>query len=151
MTSFFSELFKYSHHYNQLLIARLLENPDQVSEKAIQLFNHIINAHQIWNGRVLNEAPFGIFEIHPARELQQLDSINFQNTLKIMESRELSEIVDYRNTKGQAYSNSLRDILFHVINHSTYHRAQIATEFKQHGMDSVTTDYIHYKWMENKL
>jgi uncharacterized damage-inducible protein DinB len=44
-----------------------------------------------------------------------------------------------------AFSNDIKSIIFHVINHSTYHRGQIASEFKQNGLDPMVTDYILYK------
>lgn len=151
MTTFFKELFQYSNHFNQLLIAKLIENSDKVSEKTNQLQNHIINAHQIWNSRLLNEKPFDVFEIHSVTELKKLDNENHQNTLKIIEATNLAQIFEYTNTKGQTFTNSVQDILFHIINHSTYHRAQIATEFKQFGLEPLVTDYIFYKRDEKIL
>ena len=151
MTTFFKELFQYSNHFNQLLISKLIENSDKVSEKTNQLQNHIINAHQIWNSRLLNKKPFDVFEIHSVTELKKLDNENYQNTLKIIEATNLAQIFEYTNTKGQTFTNSVQDILFHIINHSTYHRAQIATEFKQFGLDPLVTDYIFYKRDEKTL
>ncbi|MCH7396746.1 hypothetical protein MM236_02050 [Belliella sp. DSM 107340] len=52
---------------------------------------------------------------------------------------------DYSNSKGQKYSSSVRDILFHIINHSTYHRSQIASELKNQGIEPLITDYIFFK------
>lgn len=150
MTTFFKELFEYNHHSNQKLINKLLENSDKTSEKSLHLQNHIINAHQIWNSRILTEIPFGVFEIHPTNELQELDNKNFQRTLEILKTKDLLEIINYKNTKGQTFSNSVKDILFHIINHSTYHRAQIATECKQQGIEPLITDYIFYKRAEQK-
>ena len=49
------------------------------------------------------------------------------------------------NSKGETFSNKIKDILFHIINHSTYHRAQIATDLKQNGIEPINTDYIFYK------
>ena len=54
-------------------------------------------------------------------------------------------MVHYTNTNGQAFDNSVRDILFNVINHSTYHRGQIAREFREYGPEPLVTDYIFYK------
>jgi uncharacterized damage-inducible protein DinB len=148
MYAFFKELFQYSHHYNQLLIGNLTDHLEKVSPKVIQLQNHIINAHQIWNSRLLQQNSFGVFDIHPLNELKNLDKENCQSSLDIINSKDLSGIVSYRNAKGEAFSNSIRDILFHVINHSTYHRAQIATDNKQNGIDPLVTDYIFYKRQE---
>jgi len=145
MTTFFKELFEYSNQMNQSLIAKLIEQGDRASDKAIQLQNHIINAHQIWNSRVLSVPPFGVLDIHSLEELQTLDNENYGQTLKIIDSIDLAQSFEYSNTKGQTFTNSLRDILFHVVNHSTHHRAQIATELKANGIAPLVTDYIVYK------
>ncbi|MCF8317339.1 MAG: hypothetical protein K9I02_01220 [Haliscomenobacter sp.] len=54
-------------------------------------------------------------------------------------------IINYSNSKGQLFSNSIQDMLFHIINHSTYHRGQVATEFKRQGLEPLVTDYIFFK------
>ena len=65
--------------------------------------------------------------------------------MRILDTIELSQPVQYVTGKGQTFSNSLHEILFQVINHSTYHRGQIATEFRQSGLEPLLTDYIFYK------
>ncbi|MBK6400170.1 MAG: hypothetical protein IPF75_18440 [Bacteroidetes bacterium] len=82
MKAFFKELFEYSHHYNQKLIELLTENSDRVSEKSIQLMNHTINAHQIWNSRITGNTPLKYGEIHSYEELEQYDLSNYLKTLK---------------------------------------------------------------------
>jgi len=144
--AFIKDLLEYSHHYNQELAKAIIANPGSVSEKAIKLFNHILNAHQVWNSRIEpNQAPFGVWEIHQTQSLEEIDRSNFENSLLILEKFNLDASIHYTNTQGQAFSNSIRDILFHVINHSTYHRGQIASEFRQHGPGPLVTDYIVYK------
>jgi len=146
MKHFFIELFEYSHHFNQKLSEVFDNNPDKTSEKATKLFNHILNAHHIWNNRIeKNQASLGVWEINAIQELKVIDKRNYQKSIQILENVELSEIISYQNSKGQTFSNSIQDILFHIINHSTYHRGQIATEFKQMGLEPLTTDYIFFK------
>lgn len=146
MKQFFKELFEYSHHFNQKLADVFNDNQDKTSEKAVKLYNHILNAHQIWNNRIdPKQTTFGVWELHAAQDLKSIDKANYEQTLQILDTFDLNEIISYSNSKGQGFSNNIRDILFHVINHSTYHRGQIATEFKQHGLDPLVTDYIFYK------
>jgi uncharacterized damage-inducible protein DinB len=146
MKDFFKELFEYSHHFNQKLAIVFNESPDKTSEKAIELFNHLLNAHQIWNNRIEpKQTLFGVWGLHPIKELQNIDKVNYEHTLYILEKFELTETINYSNSKGQAFQNSIKDIFFHVINHATYHRGQIATDFKQFGLEPPVTDYIFYK------
>lgn len=146
MKQFFKGLFEYSHHYNQKLGNVFIEYPQKTSEKAIKLYNHILNAQQIWNNRIEGEqTTFGIWEIHPIEDCKNIDKINHEHSILILEKFDLSHSINYATFQKQPFSNKLQDIFFHVINHSTYHRAQIATEFKQNGLDPLLTDYIFYK------
>ncbi len=146
MKEFFTGLLQYSHHYNQQMAATMAANPDKVSEKAARLLCHITNAQQIWNVRI-NETPpgVGVWEVYDISEIAGRDKKNFEASCAIVNSDDLDRVVAYVNSQGGAFSNTVRDILFHAINHSTYHRAQIATELKQAGLPPPITDYIFYK------
>ena len=146
MKPFFKELFEYSHHFNQKLGDVFNDNPDKIAEKMIKLYNHILNAHQIWNNRIEpKQTVFGVWEIYPIQDCKNIDKMNYEHSLLIVDKFDLNESINYTNTKGQTFSNTIRDMLFHAINHSTYHRAQIATEFRQNGLEPLNTDYIFYK------
>lgn len=146
MKSFFKELFEYSHYFNQKLWGVFTDNTDKTSEKSIQLFSHILNAHRVWNNRIEpRQTPFGIWEVHPVQHCKDIDNINYEHSLGILEKFDLNDTVNYTTTSGQQFTNSVRDILFQVINHSTYHRGQIATEFRKNGLDPILTDYIFFK------
>ncbi len=146
MEHFFKELFEYSHHFNQKLGDVFNDNSDKTSEKAVKLYSHILNAHQIWNNRIEpKQTVFGVRDIHPIQDSKKIDKMNYEHSLLILDKFDLNEIINYTNTKGQTFSNSIRDIFFHAMNHSTYHRGQIATEFKQNGIEPLNTDYIFFK------
>lgn len=146
MKSFFKELLEYNHHFNQKLGDIFNEHPDKISQKAIQLYSHILNAHRIWNNRIESgQKAFAVWEVHLIQHCKSIDKMNHEQSLLILDKFDLEEIISYNNTKGQAFNNSIRDMLFHVINHSTYHRGQIATDFRQNGLEPLITDYIFYK------
>ena len=146
MVQFFKELFEYNHHFNQQLAAIFNEHPLLTSEKSVKLFNHILNAHQVWNSRIReNPNIFGVWDTHPVEDLKEIDQTNLVNSIHILDESDLGHSIQYINSRGDAYTNSVRDILFHVINHSTYHRGQIAMEFKQQGIEPLVTDYVFYK------
>ena len=145
MKSFFIELFEYGHNVNQQLADIFILNRERTSEKSVKLFNHILNAHQIWNNRIEpKQPPFEVWGAHPAEEWILIDKSNYENTLLILENYDLGSQANYVR-KGQAVSSSIRDILFHIINHSTYHRGQIAIEFRLVGIEPLMSDYIHFK------
>ncbi len=146
MKTFIKELFQYNKHFNQQLISILAENPKRASEKCIKLLSHILNVHQIWNCKIQRERPlYGTWEIHQIQDSHEIDRKNFEHSILIQDKFELSQTIQYSNSNGHIFNNSVRDILFQVINHSTYHRGQIATEFRQSGLEPLLTDYIYYK------
>jgi uncharacterized damage-inducible protein DinB len=128
-----------------MIIAVAIEQPDKISEKANSLLNHVLNAQQIWNSRLLGTPAVGVFDLRTVTELKAMNDQNFEEAKRIVADFDFEKHITYTNTKGEIFSNSVRDILFHVINHSTYHRAQIATEFKNAGIAPAVTDYIFFK------
>ena len=52
---------------------------------------------------------------------------------------------DYKNLAGASFSSLRRDVLHHVLNHSTYHRGQLITMGRQLGIQNPpSTDYIFW-------
>ncbi len=143
---FFIELFDYNRAANESFIAQLNANEKHLNEKCISLINHIINAHHIWNNRIeKKELAYGVWEIHKFTDLKLLNNSNHELSKELLADCSLERKVDYVNTKGESFSNTVRDVLFHVINHSNYHRAQIATHLKSLGIEPPKSDYIVYK------
>ncbi len=148
MIPFFKELFEYGHHYNRELLKLFLTQPEKTSEKSVQLFNHILNAHHIWNKRIqLTPQTYAVWQMHELHALEEIIETNYKETLAILDTKDLdlNQVITYKTSKGDPFQNKIRDILFHVINHTTYHRGQIATEFKNNGLDPLITDYVFYK------
>ena len=54
-----------------------------------------------------------------------------------------TEEVSYTNSKGEAWTNTVEEILTHVVIHSAYHRGQIASDVRASGGVPAYTDYIH--------
>lgn len=52
--------------------------------------------------------------------------------------------VAYRNTRGQQFTAPLGQLMRHMVNHSTYHRGQIATMLRQLGHAPPATDLVLY-------
>ncbi|MBC9930045.1 DinB family protein [Chitinophaga qingshengii] len=148
MKTFFKTLFAYNHRVNQQLCEVLMAHPDQSSEKALKLYNHILNGHQIWNNRIADRGPVsGIWDIHTLQDCKDLDRSNYVHTLSIIDQLDMNENIHHAKIKGKPFNKKVSEILFHIVNHSTYHRAQIATEFRQNGLEPLMTDFI---FMENE-
>lgn len=146
MKPFFTELFDYNHHVNQQLVAIMASNSNIVSDKAVRLFSHIMNAQQIWNNRIKPKSTlYGVWTAHAVEDFQQLDQVNFEHTALIINTVDLSFTLPSLQVRGRNFNKTVAEILFHIINHSTYHRGQIASEFRQIGIEPLATDYFLYE------
>lgn len=146
MKAFFKEMFEYSHKFNQEYIALMLREKNQTTQKAQKLMSHIVNAQQIWNNRIEKTIePAKVWQVHPIEQLAEIDTSNFQASVTLVNKSDFDKEITYVNSQGMSFTNKIRDILFHVINHSTYHRAQIASELKAKGVEPPVSDYIFYK------
>ena len=146
MTPLFNELFAYNRHCNQRLVEVFEREPVRVDSKAIAVFGHILSAHHIWNQRILDKkTEYGVWHNHAIDTFATLDQLNHKETQHILDTYDLAGSTTYRNTTGKPFANTVKDMLFHIINHSTYHRGQIASLFRESGIEPLVTDYIHYK------
>jgi len=95
--------------------------------------------------RILNDNQFEVWQINADDSLIKINSENFINSSKILDERNITEKINYKNSIGNVFENTIQEIFFHFINHSTYHRGQIAMLMKQAGLEPINTDYIFYK------
>ena len=91
MKSFFKEIFEYHHHYNQLLLDELIKHKKELPERTYPLFCHIINAHQIWNARIMQAPSLGVHEVHQPERCREIDVNNLKDTLYILEHYDLEQ------------------------------------------------------------
>jgi uncharacterized damage-inducible protein DinB len=145
MKTFFKELYEYNHFSNSKFIEFFSAHPQIENSKCHELMSHVLNAQNVWNGRILSTGTFHVWEIHDIKSLGRIASENQNTSMEIISGKDLSAIITYTNTRGEKYENSIRDILFHVINHSTYHRGQMASLLKSMSLGPPVTDYIFYK------
>lgn len=146
MRDHFKELFEYNHHYNQRLAEEILASEDKLPNRSIEIFNHILSAHHIWNSRIRGQQPsYSVWAMHPLSRLKAIDRENFDASLEITGNADFETVVEYATSQGLPFSNTVKDILFHVINHSTYHRGQLALLFRQSGIAPEISDFIFYK------
>ncbi|BEV03260.1 DinB family protein [Chryseobacterium gambrini] len=139
------DLFEYTYHFNKEMIKIISENLEKVDEKTISLINHTLNAQQIWNSRILNEKSFEVWQINPFENLNGINQQNFNKSLEIVHKFDPDQKIEYQNSRGTKFENTVFEILFQAINHSTYHRGQINSLLKQNGITPILADYIFYK------
>ena len=146
MKVFFNQLFDYNLYCNKKLI-ETCSSIDNTPEKSIWLFSHILNTHHRWNDKLAEkEAEYDLFQIH---EIKNWGDIHYENQRASFEittnAVDFDKRIDYESTEGRLFTNTLQEVLFHIINHSTHHRGQIASDFRINGLEPIPLDYIYYK------
>lgn len=147
MQNHFINLFQYNGWANEQIFSTLaaVENPP---EKILELLSHIILSQETWLGRVRGSYDNVFWKPLSIEELKQRSIKSTNNWLALLNNpaeNDLEKEYQYRNTKGVEAISSLKDIITHLINHSTYHRAQINLLLRQNSFEPVQTDYIFYK------
>lgn len=144
---YFQNLFEYESWANQK-ISRCIVAMSNPPEKAISIMSHIADAGTIWLSRVKGiPSPVTVWQAFPKEKiLSEVEKISaeYLNYLNEIEEDDLKKVVKYKNSKGDNFESLLKDILTHVIIHSSYHRGQVIVLIKSFTENIPYTDYIHY-------
>jgi uncharacterized damage-inducible protein DinB len=138
--------FDYDGWANREALASI-KTADTPPPRAQKIMAHIIAAEWLWMARLkMEKSPMAVW---PELGLEQCEAqmavlpLRWQNYLSKLTSEQLSQPINYTNTKGESFANSIEDILMHVLMHSAYHRGQIASDMRAAGHSPAYTDFIH--------
>ena len=142
----FRRLFTYDEWANREALASL-RRAGAPPPRALKWLGHVLGAERLWLGR-LQQDPKAV-AVWPeltldqcAGEIADLARL-WQDYLNARTPEQLSRPIPYVNTKGESYTNTVEDILMHVVIHSAYHRGQIAADVRASGHTPAYTDFIH--------
>ena len=118
---------------------------------------HIMAADWIWLRRWKGVSPRALFD---AAEFPDLDAVKTKwseieteqmDFVDRTTDESLKEIITYVNTRNQTWQYPLGRLMQHLINHSSYHRGQIANFLRQLGAQPAATDFLIYFDVEAKI
>jgi uncharacterized damage-inducible protein DinB len=146
MLEHINSLFSYDDWANHEVI-RSLQAVEVPPARSIKLLAHVVSAERLWLERLLEQKQTWVVWPEFALEQckQEADQLRgrWKNYLTGLGEAGLSSSLDYRNTKGESFTNQKQDILMHVVMHSAYHRGQIAMDMRAAGLIPASTDFIH--------
>ncbi len=148
MKKHFIDLLRYNDWANSRILITLEESKMEDKE-ILQLYSHTLSAQIVWLNRIkdIPVTPFPLWETYNLRELRSMTEESSRNWLNFVEAhpnQTFEEMINYTNSEGKKYESTLRQIMAHVVNHSTYHRGQIAQKLKAKGIEPPVTDFIAY-------
>ncbi len=146
MKSFFLEKFEYDFYASKNLIEHIEQQESFVSSFVFKSFSHIINVHHIWLSRLKgSKAESHFWDELPLFYFQKLLEANYTETIDFIERIELENKINYHSSEGVEFTKSINDVLYHILNHSNYHRAQIIMDLKNNNLTVPSFNFITFK------
>jgi uncharacterized damage-inducible protein DinB len=146
MKRYFLRLYQYNAWSNKRVLD-CLSRQNVADEDILTLMGHIVAAQFLWLHRIKGlPAPdlklWGSYRLDQLIALSQKASEDWLNFVETTD--DFNREMTYKNYLGDDYTNNVEMITIHLVNHSSYHRAQIAMLLRQKGMEPVNTDFITY-------
>ena len=142
----FRRLFAYDEWANREALTSLRQT-GAPPPRSLKWLGHVLGAERLWLGRLQRDHK--AVAVWPELTLDQCTgeiadlARLWQDYLNALTPEQLSRPIPYVNTKGESWTNTVDDILTHVVIHSAYHRGQIAADVRASGHTPAYTDFIH--------
>jgi uncharacterized damage-inducible protein DinB len=140
------ELFRYNDWANRRIIVSLKDNR---SERALAILAHLLVTEDEYYARLYGKDSRG-FDFWPKLSIEQCGDLardtadKFEKLLRRFEEEGLDITARYRTSQGIAQVNDFRELLTHVIFHSSIHRGNIILKLRDEGFEPPKIDYIIY-------
>jgi uncharacterized damage-inducible protein DinB len=146
MKKYFLKLYHFNAWANDRVLKCLVEQHVK-DDKILGIFGHILAAQFLWLHRIKNLPPPDV-KLWGDYSLEMLERMTKDANRQWTEFVEATDSFDreltYTNYTGDPYTNNVEAIMMHLVNHSSYHRAQVALLLRQNGYEPINTDLITY-------
>jgi uncharacterized damage-inducible protein DinB len=146
MKKYFLKLYQFNAWANERVIA-CLKQQDVKDEKTLSVFGHVLAAQFLWLHRIKGLTPPNVklWGDYSLDTLEKMVVDANQQWLDFVESNDnFDRELTYTNYTGDPYTNNVESIMMHLVNHCSYHRAQVALLLRQQGFEPINTDLITY-------
>lgn len=109
---------------------------------------HILWAEWLWVRRWRGESPRQVFAPEDFPSLAQIEARwktverEQKQFMERLTEEALHERVAYENLQGERWEYTRAQMMQHVVNHSSYHRGQVAALLRQLGKAPAGTDFL---------
>ena len=140
------ELFRYNDWANRRIVVALKENE---CERARQILAHLVTTEHEYFERLYGKDSTG-FDFFPdltvaeCGELAKATAERYERLLRGFDEEGLDIVARYRTSEGKRVENTYREILSHVVIHSSIHRGNIMLKLRESGFVPPVIDYIIY-------
>lgn len=140
------ELFRYNDWANRRIIVSLKENR---SEHGRRILAHLLTTEEEYFARLYGKDSTG-FDFWPdlssedCGQLARTTAEKYEKLLRRFDEEGLDLSTRYLTSEGIPYVNDFRELLTHVIIHSSIHRGNIILKLREEGFEPPKIDYIIY-------
>jgi uncharacterized damage-inducible protein DinB len=146
MKSYFLKLYQYNAWANKRVLDGLVRQ-HVTDEKIMSVMGHVVAAQFLWLHRIQGLPPADV-KLWGEYKLGQLVSMSAEITQRwiqfVTDTEDFNRDLSYTNYVGDPYVTNVETIMIHLVNHSSYHRAQVAMLLRQKGFEPINTDFITY-------
>jgi uncharacterized damage-inducible protein DinB len=148
MKSHFLKLINYDRFANLAILELIIAAG--ISGFPVKLMAHIMAAQQVWLNRCKGLPPFSgaLWPEGVVDDFEKMINDNHAAWVAYVDGlpyEDFEKTIAYKTLKGEPFENQLSDIITHLVNHGTHHRAQAGQHLKLAGVKNLpVTDYIFY-------
>ena len=146
MKEYFIKLYQYNAWANARVL-NCLQRQHVTDEKILTLMGHVVAAQFLWLHRIQGLPPADV-KLWGEYKLEQLVLMSADITHRwiqfVTDTDDFNRDLSYKNYVGDPYVTNVEMIMNHLVNHSSYHRAQVAMLLRQKGYEPINTDFITY-------
>ena len=150
MKNHLNTLFEYEKWANAKILEALSELKE-TDENSLDIMTHILLVQMVWYSRISNLPDTPVWAKKTLAQCKDLYEVNNKVLAPFfakLTDEFIENNVEYKNTKGNRYNNTVGQILTHQFNHSTYHRGQIVERMKGKLPAMPVTDLIAFMRMK---
>jgi len=139
-------LFAYNDWANRRIITGLKGN---LSDKSRMILAHLLITEQEYFERLYGKDSFG-FDFRQNLSLEECGNLaretaeRYEKLLRRFDDEGLDLKTNYRTSEGVWYENTFRELLTHVLFHSSIHRGNIILKLREENFTPPKIDYIIY-------
>lgn len=154
----FLELYRYNDWANDRVSNAVTALPGEAFTRHLggshpsirETFAHLIGAEWIWLERWLGNKPTARPDWYASPDASALAAhlrdlqARRATFLDGLDETRIESLCSFAYLSGKPDSQRLHDLLFHVVNHSTFHRGQIVSMLRQVGATPPATDFTEF-------
>jgi uncharacterized damage-inducible protein DinB len=140
------ELFRYNDWANRRMIVAAKASG---SERCRQILAHLLITEDEYFARLFGKDSAG-FDFWPALSLEDCGELarstaeKYEKLLRRFDEEGLDVAIRYRTSHGVVHQNDFREMLTHVIIHSSVHRGNLMLRLREEGFEPPKIDYMIY-------